>query len=129
MQLFIKMYFAALVPFALLDATWISFIARGFYERQIGFVINTFKVPPAIAFYIIYVLGIVYFAVRPTAGEPLLKTFLAGALFGLCAYASYDLTNQATIAGWPTAVTLADMAWGAFASGTAATVAGFLTRA
>jgi len=126
---FIKLYFATLVPLMALDAIWLGYLARGFYAEKLGFLFNTVKPGPAIIFYLLYAVGLVYFVVRPTAGEPLLTTFLTGALFGLCAYAAYDLTNQATIEGWPTAVTLADMAWGAFASGAAATVAAHLTRA
>ncbi len=103
-------------------------IVKDFNVRNIGFVINTFKPVPALIFYLLYAAGIVYFVVRPASGEPTLNIFLIGAFFGLCAYAAYDLTNQATIEGWPVAVTLADMAWGAFATGTAAAIAMLLTR-
>lgn len=125
---FVKTYFAALVPLMALDAVWLGLIVKDFNVRNIGFVINTFKPVPALIFYLVYAVGLVYFVVRPTAGEPLLATFLTGALFGLCAYAAYDLTNQATIEGWPVAVTLADLAWGASVSGTTATIAALLTR-
>ncbi len=123
------MYFAALVPLVALDAVWLGYLARGFYAEKLGFLFNAVKPGPAIIFYLLYAVGLVYFVVRPTAGEPLFKIFLTGALFGLCAYAAYDLTNQATIEGWPVIATLADLAWGAFASGAAATVAAYLTRA
>ncbi len=129
MALLIKTYFAALVPLMALDAVWLGLIVKDFNMHNIGFVINTFKPAPALIFYLIYAVGLVYFVVRPTAGEPLLTTFLTGALFGLCTYAAYDLTNQATIEGWPMVATLADLAWGAFASGAAATIAAYLTRA
>lgn len=126
---FIKLYISALVPLIALDAIWLGLIVKDFNMRNIGFVINTFKPAPALIFYLVYAAGLIYFVVRSTAGEPLLTTFLTGAFFGLCAYAAYDLTNQATIEGWPVIATLADLAWGAFASGTAATIAAFLTRA
>ncbi|MSR73501.1 MAG: DUF2177 family protein [Candidatus Pacebacteria bacterium] len=126
---FIKFYLATIVPLMALDAVWLGLIVKDFNVRNIGFVINTFKPAPAIFFYLIYAAGLVYFVMRPTEGEPILKIFLTGALFGLCTYATYDLTNQATIEGWPIAVTLTDMTWGAFASGTAVTIAAFLTRA
>lgn len=123
---FIKLYFAVLVPLIALDAVWLGLIAKDFNMRNIGFVINTFKPAPAIIFYLIYAIGVAYFVVRSTAGKSLIETFLTGALFGLCAYAAYDLTNQATIEGWPVIATLTDLAWGAFVSGTTATIATFL---
>lgn len=128
MTLFIKTYFAALVPLMALDAVWLGLIVKDFNMRNIGFVVNTFKPVPALFFYLLYAAGLAYFVVRPTSGDPLFKVFLIGAFFGLCAYAAYDLTNQATIEGWPIVATLADLAWGAFASGATAVIATLLTR-
>lgn len=125
----IKAYLGILVPLMALDAIWLGYIVKDFNMRNIGFVIDTFKPAPALIFYILYTAGLVYFVLHPTAGKPAINTFLTGAFFGLCAYAAYDLTNQATISGWPVIMTLTDIAWGAFASGTATTIAAFLTRA
>ncbi len=125
---FLKIYLSVLIPFAVIDGAWIGFVARGFYARHIGFLINTFNPISAGLFYAFYAAGLSYFVARPMIGEPLPKLFLAGAFFGLVAYASYDFTNQATIREWPVIVTIADLAWGAFATGAAATIAAFLTR-
>ncbi len=78
---------------------------------------------PAMAFYIVYIAGLVYFAVRPAlAAADWRNCVVSGAMFGLVAYATYDLTNQATLRLWTTRITIADIGWGMFASATASTV-------
>jgi uncharacterized membrane protein len=80
-------------------------------------------------FYLLFVLGLVFFAVRPAIASGDWKTaLLQGAAFGFFCYATYDLTNQATLKTWSTVVTLADLAWGTVLSGTAATVGYRITR-
>jgi uncharacterized membrane protein len=78
---------------------------------------------PAIIFYLIYTFGSVFFVISPAMkqGTSLLNTFLYGALFGLVAYATYDLTNHSTLRDWPLHVTLIDMAWGALLTGITST--------
>jgi uncharacterized membrane protein len=111
-------YFATLIAFLALDAVWLSTMVERLYKPAIGHLMRDgFALPPAIAFYVLYILGLVVFAV--TAGLDTGRATTAawrGALFGLVAYATYDLTNQATMRDWPWAVTLADLAWGTFAS-------------
>jgi uncharacterized membrane protein len=123
---FLKRYIVSAITLMTLDTIWIGVIARDFYSKTLGFIITTFEPIPAIVFYGIYAAGLAYFIKKENLKAR--YTFAEGALFGLCAYAAYDLTNQATIAGWPTIATIVDMAWGAFASGIAATTAAFLTR-
>ena len=110
-----------------LDAVWLSTMPSRFYRPLIGELLAAdFRLAPAIVFYFLYVSGIVFFAVRPALAEQSAMTALVhGALLGLLAYGTYDLTNQATLKVWPTIVTVVDLAWGAFLTAGAAT-AGYL---
>jgi uncharacterized membrane protein len=111
---YLKIYLAALVGFLAIDMVWLTVVARGFYRKQLGFLLadqpNWWA---AIAFYLLFVVGLLVFAVIPglQAGSPR-RAVLLGGFFGLITYATYDLTNQATVRNWPWLVTLADMAWG-----------------
>lgn len=115
-------YAATLVVFGVLDAIWLSTTYEHLYRPAIGHLMREgFAVVPAALFYALYMLGLVVFAVRPgrTVGRAA-AAVARGALFGLIAYATYDLTNQATLRDWPWSVTLADLCWGALASAVAA---------
>jgi uncharacterized membrane protein len=114
MLLYLKVYVAAFVAFLALDIVWLVFVARAFYRKQLGFLLRD---QPnwwaAIAFYLLFVAGIVVFAVIPALREgSQLKAVLLGAFFGLVTYATYDLTNFATIKNWPWLVTVVDLCWG-----------------
>lgn len=110
-----KTYLSILIPLLGIDILWIGFVAKGFYQKHLGYIMaEKFAILPAIIFYSLYALGIMYFVVNPVlAGKPLWQVALRGAFFGLIAYSAYDLTNQATLAKWPVIVTVVDMAWGA----------------
>jgi uncharacterized membrane protein len=95
---------------------WIGVIANGFYTRHLGYLFGEVKWVPAIIFYIIFIFGLTYFVTYPLHTEPMMKVFLTGALFGLIAYATYDLTNHALVRDWPAIVTVVDMAWGTLLS-------------
>jgi uncharacterized membrane protein len=120
-------YIATGVAFLGLDAVWLSFAANKLYRPQIGpLMLDTFSVPPAALFYLIYIGGIVFFAIAPAlASGRWTAALVRGALLGCLAYATYDLTNQATLKGWSSTVTIADLCWGTFVTGAAASV-GFL---
>lgn len=128
------MYFAAylstLVVFGILDAGWLSTMGNILYRPLLGDMLApSVRIIPAIAFYLVYPLGVVTFVVLPAVRDStLLATFLYGALFGAIAYATYDLTNQATLRVWPFQITLVDIAYGAVASGLAAMLAVVATR-
>ena len=113
---------------AVLDAVWLTFAGRLLYRPAIGSLMmeSGFRLAPAIVFYVLYVLGVVIFAVSPAlkSGQ-WTAAVLMGGLFGFFCYATYDLTNMATLKVWPLKVTLIDLAWGVFLTATAATV-GFL---
>ncbi|MDM0068753.1 DUF2177 family protein [Variovorax sp. J31P207] len=124
-------YAATAAVFLGLDALWLTLMADALYRPAIGHLMRERFAPwPAIAFYAIYVAGVVVFAVAPALRQRQWRWALGrGALLGLVAYATYDLTNQATLKGWPWHVTLADLCWGMAATAVAAAVAcGFASR-
>jgi uncharacterized membrane protein len=112
------------LSFAALDAVWLSLMASRLYRPVLqGILAERIQVPPAIAFYVLYILGLVIFAVAPglTAGR-WSEALWRGALFGLFTYMTYDLTNQATLKIWSYGITAADIGWGMVASGIAASL-------
>lgn len=122
-------YASAAVPFGILDAFWLSWAGPNFYRPAIGeLMADSFRVGPAAVFYFLYVAGMVWFAVRPGLKHGTRHAALNGALLGALCYATYDLTNQATMKIWPTYVTVTDICWGAFATSVAATVATFIAK-
>ena len=114
-MIYVWAYAAAAVAFILLDMLWLGVVARGFYHGQIGGLLRQpFNVPAAIAFYVLYLGGMLFFAMAPGIAAQSLKTAaVCGFLLGLLAYGTYDLTNLATLKHWMLAVTVADMLWGA----------------
>lgn len=122
----IKLYLAALAAFFLIDMLWLGLVARGFYQKYLGFLLSPKpNWAAAIVFYLLFVAGVLVFVVLPgLEANSLRLVLLRGALFGLITYATYDLTNLATVKDWPLTVTLVDLAWGTVLS-TAVSVAGF----
>ena len=117
-------YFVTLAVFGAVDLLWLGLVAKDFYRQSIGHLMGTgFNIPAAIAFYLIYVAGLIFFAVQPAIAANDWKNALwLGLAFGFFAYATYDLTNLATLKDWPLSLSLADMAWGSVLSGFAAAV-------
>jgi uncharacterized membrane protein len=107
-------YLATLVPLAFLDGIWILFAAKKFYAAQLGFLLSkTVQIVPIALFYPLYAFAILLLVVKPAlVSGSWVEALWRGALLGLAAYGTYDLTNQATISGWPTIVTLVDIVWG-----------------
>lgn len=121
---FLVLYACAALVMLPLDIAWLSTMGRTFYRQQLGdLLLDRPAWVPALAFYLLYVVGVVVFAVLPAVREQsLLTAFAFGALFGLIAYATYDLSNLATLRGFTTTVALVDLAWGSVL--TAATAGG-----
>ncbi|EWS58271.1 MAG: DUF2177 family protein [Methylibium sp.] len=115
-------YVAALAVLAVLDALWLGAVAKDFYRGQIGpLMAEQVRFGVAACFYLLYIVGVVVFAVVPAlAAESVTRALMLGALFGFFAYMTYDLTNLATLRGWSWQVTLTDIAWGSFVSAVAA---------
>ena len=109
--------FAYAVTLAVLlgiDFIWLSRMGDVVYRPVMGDIaLPGFRLAPGLLFYVIYVFGVVYFAVSPALeGGGVSVALLNGAIFGFCAYATYDLTNQATLKNWSTLLTAIDMGWG-----------------
>jgi uncharacterized membrane protein len=115
----VVVYLITVPIFFLIDLFWLGIVARDFYKRQLGYLMKPqVDWAAAIVFYLLFIVGIVIFAVRPAleADRPA-HALLYGALFGFFAYATYDLTNLATVRDWPLAVTVVDLAWGTILCG------------
>lgn len=109
-----KLYGVTLLAFLVIDFAWLGVVARGFYRDRLGPLMRpSVAWGPAVLFYLLFVGGLLFFAVGPVLGRGSLGVaMLRGGFFGLVAYATYDLTNLATIDGFPTAVAVVDMLWG-----------------
>jgi uncharacterized membrane protein len=108
-----RLYLPTLLVFLALDALWLGFVARGFYREQIGGLMRPdVNWGAALVFYLLFIAGLLVFVVIPSLGATLGRVALTGAFFGLIAYATYDLTNLATLRGFPTVVALVDLLWG-----------------
>lgn len=127
----ILLYLLTLAVFFAVDMVWLGVVAKGFYRRKLGHLMSP-KVnwTAALLFYFLFIVGLVVFAVRPALaqGAPL-KALALGALLGLISYATYDLTNLATLKDWPVAVTVVDLCWGTVLGGVVSWVAAVLGRA
>jgi len=120
MRLFLKLYLIALPIFFMVDMIWLGLLAKNFYKNQIGFLMKPdVNWTAAIIFYLLFLVGVVLFVIEPALEKKNLMFALSrGALFGLITYATYDLTNLATLKDWPLKVVVVDMIWGAVLSGT-----------
>ena len=126
----IVLYLIATITFFAIDLTWLGLIARKFYFDQLGHLMKTdINWVAAIIFYLIFIVGILIFAVFPAINSnSIQKAIILGALFGFIAYATYDLTNLATLKDWPIKLVIVDMIWGSILSATVATVTFYLSR-
>ncbi len=121
----------ALVAMLVIDLFWIGVLAKNWYATWLGeHMAAKFSLAPAAVFYVLYVVGLSYFVVQPAlaASSAVSTVFLRGAFLGLIAYATYDLTNQATLRNWPLALTVVDMMWGALLTGVVAVIAYVVVR-
>lgn len=127
MRTYLLGYVATAGVFLALDFVWLSSMSNLFYRPKLGALLaDQPNFVAAVAFYLLYVAGILYFAVLPSvSGGNWASAALAGALLGLFAYATYDLTNMATLRGWSVTITIVDIVWGMIVTGAAA-AAGYL---
>jgi uncharacterized membrane protein len=124
-------YIASLIVFLLIDATWLSTMGSVLYRPVLGdIVLPSLRVGPAIAFYAMFPVGIVVFAVMPALKSNAIgPAVIYGLLFGAIAYGTYDLTNYATLRNWNLQITVIDIAYGAVACATAGVGATLVARA
>jgi len=117
----IKTFFFALLFFFIIDVFWIYFVATPMYKQEVGSLMEL-KVPPALIFYVIFLLGLIFFVINPNQNNTLFNVFLIGAFFGLVTYGTYDLTVYASMNIFSLKLVIADILWGMFLSGTVATL-------
>ena len=127
---YVVAYVTVLIVFGMIDAVWLTTMGAMLYRPALGdILVQNLRVVPAIAFYLLFPVGIVVFAVLPglRAQSPLTAATLA-LLFGALAYATYDLTNYATLRNWTLQITVVDIGYGALASSIAAAAGYFAVR-
>ncbi len=116
---YLRMYLIVLLSFVIIDLFWLGIVAKKLYRKYIGFLMRD-KVywPAAIIFYLLFIGGILFFAVLPgIERSSILYGTLSGGFFGFISYATYDLTNLATLKGWPKTITVIDLTWGTLLTG------------
>jgi uncharacterized membrane protein len=115
---YVKLYFITLAAFLVIDLVWLGWLARDFYQRYLGDLMSpNINWAAAILFYLLFVAGLIVFVVSPGMQTGSLdRTILLGAFFGLVTYATYELTNLATLKSWPLFLTVVDLAWGVILS-------------
>ena len=121
---YIATYLTMIFIMAALDFVWIGFIAKQIYQTGIGHLMaDKPNFLAAALFYLVFCAGLLWFAIIPSIAKPGMATAItSAAIFGFCAYATYDLSNLSTLKAWPVSVTVIDMAWGTFSSVVAVTL-------
>lgn len=112
----LKLYLLTVVVFFVVDIIWLGFISKNLYKNYLGHLMAPqVNWPAAIVFYLLFIAGLIFFVIDPAlVRESLWYAVLAGGFFGLITYATYDLTNLATLKDWPLTITVIDLAWGTF---------------
>jgi uncharacterized membrane protein len=111
---YLKLYLLTIPVFFAVDLLWLGVVAKNLYQKNLAHLLSPqVNWPAAFAFYAMYIAGILLFAVRPALeAQSLARAALWGALFGFFTYATYDLTNLATLRDWPLKIVFIDIAWG-----------------
>ena len=126
--MYLKLYLIALPVFFAIDLIWLTLVARKFYVAQLGLLMKTnINWTAAIIFYLLFIVGLVIFAIAPAMEKKsIVWAIVMGGLFGFFTYATYDLTNLATLKNWPLSVTVVDMIWGVVLAGSVSTITFFI---
>ncbi len=125
----LTLYVVSVPIFFIIDMVWLGVVARDFYAARLGHLLGEVNWPAAIIFYLVFLVGLTFFATYPAAlTNDVMKALMLGALFGFFTYATYDLTNLATLRDWPLSVTLVDMLWGTVLGGSVAALTVYVTR-
>ena len=121
----LKKYLVIFLVFIVIDAIWLGLVAPKMYQKEIGHLMaDKVNFIPAIIFYLIYALAILVFVVDPALAKgDWVKALVYGAFLGLTMYATYDLTNNATLKDWPVKVTIIDLIWGSFVTSATSVIA------
>ena len=125
----ITVYLATGFAFAIVDFIWLTqFGPKVYFPTLDPVALPSARLGPAVVFYLAYIAGVLALVVYPRRNEPLMRSTLFGGLLGAMCYATYDLTNQATLRVWATQITLIDIAWGTFITAFGATVGAYVLR-
>ncbi len=128
---YLAIYALTTVIFFAIDMVWLGIVARNFYRQHLGYIMaEQVNWIAAIVFYLLYIGGILYFAILPAFHQQASwqQAALNGAVLGFLCYATYDLTNLATLKNWPLTVVLIDIVWGTVLTGSVAGISLFLVR-
>ena len=118
LYLILQLYLLSAAVFLVFDLFWLLVVSKKMYQQFIGHLTGEVRMGPAIIFYFLYIVGVLYFVLLPGIEKGNIWYVIgSGALFGLMCYATYDLTNLATLKGWPVTMTVIDLLWGAFVTG------------
>lgn len=128
--MFVKLYLITLVAFFAIDMLWLGLIAKDLYARYLGYLMaEKVRWAAAIVFYLLFIAGLVVFVVQPAVQNgSWSEALVRGLFFGLVTYATYDLTNLATVRDWPFLITAVDLVWGTFLGGSVSLIAFFVGR-
>ncbi len=126
--MFTRLFLIALPVFFIIDMIWLVLVAKNFYQEQIGFLMKPdVNWLAAIIFYLLFIVGLVVFVISPAVEKnSWIHALLYGAFFGLITYATYDLTNLATLKDWPILVTVVDLIWGSVLAASVSVISYFI---
>ena len=126
----LRNYGIILAVFLAIDGLWLMVIAKKLYAQHLGYLMaEKPRLLAALIFYLLFVLGLQGFVINPAlAAQSVTSALFPGLLFGLITYATYDLTNLATVKDWPVLITLVDLAWGSFVSAAVSVSSYFIIR-
>jgi uncharacterized membrane protein len=127
---YLKLYALTVPVFFIIDLIWLGVVAKGFYQKNLKYILSpNVNWTAAIIFYLIYIAGILIFAVLPAVTKDSLRhAALWGALFGFFTYATYDLTNLALLKDWPLNIVVVDILWGVVLCTAVATIGFYIAR-
>ena len=126
----VRNYVIALVVFLAIDMVWLTVIAKQFYAQKLGYLMAAKpNLLAALLFYMLFIVGLQFFVLNPALASGSWKAaLLPGLFFGLVTYATYDLTNLATIKDWPVIITVLDLVWGSVVTGLTSLVSFWIIR-
>ncbi len=127
---YLKLYGLTVPVFFIIDLIWLGVVAKGFYQKNLKYILSpNVNWTAAIIFYLIYIVGILIFAVLPAVAKDSLRhAAVWGALFGFFTYATYDLTNLALLKDWPIIIVIVDILWGVVLCSAVATLSFFVAK-
>ena len=127
---FLKPYVVAFGVFLVIEGAWLTLIAKNFYQKELGFLMSDSpKLIPTAMFALVFIAGLVFFVINPALAKDSWKyALLAGLFFGLVSYSTYDLTNLATLKGWPLIVSVVDLVWGSVMSASVSSIFYFILK-